>query len=126
MDIFFSNSGKEIDRNIFAEYNSPIIVIHMNITNKKWYEWRHYHRDENPAMEINPPLYEYEFIKQMDPFTIYQELGMFMDNVLQNPPPETLQISDKHLITGKGFDYKTSFRMAPGTKKPRRRKRTHE
>lgn len=41
---------------------------------------------------------------------VYQDVSMFISNILVNKEKSDIVISDKDLIIGKGFDYKTSFR----------------
>lgn len=59
--------------------------------------------------EINPLLNEYEFQRVLDPFTVYQEIDMFISGILGNTEviPE---MRDKDKIVSHGFDLKTSFR----------------
>jgi hypothetical protein len=66
-------------------------------------------------------LKEIEFFKVLDPATTHMRIANFIGGVLPHGP-ETVEISDKHKIQKAGHDPVTSFRMAKGTKKPRRRK----
>lgn len=57
---------------------------------------------------VNPCLRPLEFIKCMEPFTIYQELSMFLGN-LASKDDTPVKIADKDRVQQHGFD-KWSFR----------------
>lgn len=62
---------------------------------------------------INPVLKDFDFQKYMDPYTIYQELEMFLGNVLTNNTTPKMPVgSDKVIAESKGFN-KWSFRTPP-------------
>lgn len=74
------------------------------------------HRDFNtPVIDIincvlNPCLREVGFASQVDPYTAFQEISMFITNILGVGEPITIEIDEKYKIEKHGFDKKTSFR----------------
>lgn len=58
-------------------------------------------------------LKEFGFMKVMDPYTIYQELSMYVGG-LAFPGNPTVKISDKDMAVKKGFGHKYAFRKEPG------------
>jgi hypothetical protein len=61
------------------------------------------------ALFLNSTLSAYEFQRIKDPFTAWQEIGMFLGGVIPRQVPETVEIKDKDRIAGHGYD-KWSFR----------------
>lgn len=66
-------------------------------------------------------LSDYELYRLRDPATTHMAISSWIGGVLPSGP-ETVDISDRSRIRKAGFDTRTSFRQAPGIKKPRRRK----
>lgn len=64
---------------------------------------------ERDQLTINPQLKQYGFATQVDPFTAFQELSMYLGNNLVNQMNPEVNISDKLRAESKGFD-KWSFR----------------
>jgi len=58
----------------------------------------------------NPCLKDFNFAKEMDPYTAFQELSMFISGVLGGQTPKMIEIDDKTRLEKHGFDKKTSFR----------------
>lgn len=73
-------------------------------------------------MIINPRLEPYGFARQLDPWTAYQELSMFVEGVLRHPDPVTEPISDQDRLVQHGFDH-WSFRKLPEPSAPRKTRR---
>lgn len=74
----------------------------------------HYYREKIKwhcnAAEKHWSLREYDFARSMDPYTLFQELSMFVGGVLpRNPNPMVVIKDDKIKIAKHGFD-KWSFR----------------
>lgn len=63
----------------------------------------------NMALWVNPKLDAIDFQKVIDPYTMAQEVEMFIAN-RANPENNTVQISNKDRIVQHGFDLKQSFR----------------
>jgi hypothetical protein len=80
---------------VFRYFNAPIIV----------------HSDKNPQLVIvNERLNQFTLAKQLDPFTLFQELSMYLGNNLANTEnPDDLEMTDVQRAATKGFD-KWSFR----------------
>ena len=80
--------------NIFIEYETPIFVIDY----------------VNSHFIINPRLKDYGFQTIFDPVQAYQEIEMYIGNILLPKDKESTPLTDKEKIISKGFDLKTSFR----------------
>ncbi len=80
---------------IFIEYKVPTWVLKLQ-------------RNENIGI-INPKLKDYYFEQIKDPFTAFQEISMYLSNILVEQK-ETAIVEDKFRIEQHGFDKKTSFR----------------
>lgn len=65
---------------------------------------------------VNPNLKDYNFASQVDPYTAYQELSMYVGNNLATQMDPEVHISDKLRAESKGFD-EWSFRRPPKGKK---------
>lgn len=96
-----------------------------------WEEWleAHWGREIDPAIHflhgspmvlyvgdrriIDPCLKDHGFQRRLDPFTVFQELDMFLGGVMAEavdaPSPQT----DKEKIASHGMDVKRSFRKMP-------------
>lgn len=72
--------GKTISDDLFRKYNSPIIVA------KRFW-------DES-SLIINDRLNQYNFISQIDPYTAYQEISMFLGNNLVKQIDPSVNFSD--------------------------------
>jgi len=107
VDAYFNQfSGSEGFHNIFVEENVPIWVI--DVTGDT---------DRNKGVLLtNPQLSQYDFQKIMDPYTMMQEIDMFLYGVLGGGNPDIIEPEDKYRITGHGFN-ECSFRKAPTKKK---------
>jgi hypothetical protein len=82
---------------LFKKYNTPLVLI---IHNERC----------RADLFINPKIKKYEFSKIFDPYLMFQELEMFIGNVLtNNDTPEMPVGSDKVISESKGYD-KWSFR----------------
>ncbi len=87
-DLFFNANVPIFSMDIASRMRSPIVMF------------------------TNPELKQYHFAKMVDPFTAYQEIEMFLGGVLGSGNPPMVEIDDKHIAEGKGFD-KMSFRKYP-------------
>ena len=111
------NRSRAFSRNFFTEENLDryfkvqdhtdialqfkyVIAILTQITSK------------NIHIQNNAILSEYNFQKILDPYTAYQELSMFVDN-LSYPGNIEYDIPDEYKIESKGFDPKYGFRTRP-------------
>ena len=76
--------------------DSPIFIVELISNN-------------HVEITINPQLSEYQFQNILNPYSIFQEIEMFLGNSLikENTIPE---IPDFYKIQEKGFDNKISFR----------------
>ena len=83
------------DDEIFLEHKTPIWVKPLE----------HY---RNTAV-INPKLNDYGFDRIKDSFTAFQEISMYLSNILVEQK-DIVKVEDKYKIENHGFDLKTSFR----------------
>lgn len=80
---------------IFLEYKIPTWIARLE-------------RNENVGI-INPKLKDYGFERIKDSFTAFQEISMYLSNILVEQK-ETAVVEDKFRIEQHGFDLKKSFR----------------
>ncbi len=80
---------------IFLEYKVPSWVLTLQ-------------RNQTTGI-INPKLKDYDFERIKDAFTAFQDISMYLSNILVEQK-ETTTIEDKFRIEQHGFDKKTSFR----------------
>jgi hypothetical protein len=64
------------------------------------------------SIEANPYLRDIGFMRVLDPYTIWQEIDMFMNNQLANEADPGV-VPDKYRWIQRGFDEKISFRTRP-------------
>jgi hypothetical protein len=93
MQIF--SDWKWKDDKIFLEHKVPVWVKPIE----------HYRN----ATILNPRLKDYGFERIKDSFTAFQEISMYLSNILVEQK-EVAKIEDKYRIEQHGFDLKTSFR----------------
>lgn len=75
------------------------------------------------AVITNPALKDYNFAGQIDPYTAYQEIDMFISNTFIEREKSDLKMSEKLKVHSKGMD-EWSFRTKSGDSgKPRRKKK---
>ena len=70
---------------------------------------------DTPSMPSSRPD-NLEFVKVVDPYTAWQELSMYVGNVLSNNEPDMASISDISMRDKKGFD-RLSFKTPPTKKR---------
>ena len=101
---FFENMRREIStdrfREMFIEKRSPVFTARRS---GRW---------GGGTITWNGMLRPFDFMKVFDPYTAFQEIQMFMNN-LAAPEKEMPVIPDEIKAESKGFD-KWSFRRPPG------------
>ena len=80
---------------IFRQYKVPVWVKKLQSYDK--------------TATLNPKLKDYGFERIKDSFTAFQEISMYLSNILIEQK-EVVKIEDKYRIEQHGFDLKTSFR----------------
>ena len=90
------------DNDFLLERRAPVIIL-TEVKKKK-------------NCVVNGCLNDYEFYRMMDPFTVYQEIYMYISGVLGQQGKSIPEIDDKTLSEAKGFD-KWSFRKEPSKKR---------
>lgn len=83
------------NNDIFLEYKAPLWTIKLD-------------RNRSKGI-INPKLKDYGFDRIKDSFTTFQEISMYLSNILVEQK-EVAVIEDKYRIEQHGFDLKKSFR----------------
>lgn len=72
-------------------------------------------------IEIHPILTDLDFMRQVDPFTAYQEIELFIGNTLNPPANPDVPVGDDKVVShSKGFNSE-SFRAEKGGKKLKRK-----
>lgn len=105
------------NNDVFVNTNAPLILFSsklFKISNKD--DSKH-----GVNIIINPKLNEYNFSKVVDPYSMFQEISMFIGGVLGTGQPEIVNISDKELAVKKGFDNQSFKTISPGKKYNRRK-----
>ncbi len=91
---FFQDWSWQDDK-LFIEYKIPV-----------WFrKLQHFAK----TTILNPKLKDYGFDRLKDSFTAFQEISMYLSNILVEQK-EIAKIEDKYRIEQHGFDLKTSFR----------------
>lgn len=80
---------------LFIEHKTPAWIISLD-------------RNQKTGL-VNPRLKDYEFERIKDSFTAFQEISMYLSNILVEQK-ETAAVEDKFRIEQHGFDLKKSFR----------------
>ena len=60
--------------------------------------------------ELNPNLNKYQFYKEIDTVTAFQNIQSYISGVLGTKENDTIEVSNESKIIKAGFDLKTSFR----------------
>jgi hypothetical protein len=99
---------------IFIENKVPLFKIKIpNTCNWKM---------KNYDIELNPCLKEVQFYKAVDPFTMFQEIQMYISGVIGVDRMIPVTISDVSMRNKKGFDNLSFKTRSPGKKYNRRNK----
>ena len=95
LENLYRNYNNKEDYTLFIKYKTPILFIDI-------YKFNIIKKD----IKLN----DIEFFKVKDSFTAYNDLEIFLSNVILTNEKEPLESTDKIKILSKGFDYKYSFR----------------
>ncbi|MFS1426772.1 hypothetical protein LMH73_006225 [Vibrio splendidus] len=106
---FFLESAKEF----CVKYKTPYFVV-SNFEHS-------YLNGANVSVEATPVLKHFQFQKNIDANTAFQEISMFYCGVIGNIEKDVVNISDKDMRDAKGFD-NMSFKKEAGGKKRRKNK----
>lgn len=101
--------GKRFD-DFFIQHGAPIFIVR----NKRV---THRHSD---ILTLNPKLKDFGFVKIKDVYTAYQEVYSYLSGVLGTKEKETVEVSERDKLLGKGFDPKWSFRNPEPPKRKRK------
>ena len=100
----------EVSPDIFFEYGTPI----FSCDESRGYDRR---RLNESYILADSNLRELNFQFVMDPFTVFQEIEMFIGGVLGEAHPPIVQISDADMKVAKGFGHKYAFKKEPTKRK---------
>lgn len=107
--------------NIFLENKVPIFVIGEGLLiDDNSYSWDYYSKALN--IILNAELKTFQFYRQVDAFTAFQEIAMYIGGVIPKDTPEMATISDENMLKKKGFITPESFRHMPDTRKRKQKK----
>lgn len=85
--------------NIFRELQSPIFIFEIETF-----------KYSSMVSIVNPCLANYDFFKEKDSFSAFQEIQQYISGVLGTGNNEPIETDEKYKIVAAGFDLKTSFR----------------
>lgn len=95
---------------LFKKYNTPLLLLTFSDSEEMFNSPS---KLKNWNMLINPDINKYAFEQIFNPYLFFQELEMFIGNILTvNNTPKMPVGSDKVIEYSKGFD-KWSFRKMP-------------
>jgi len=104
LDYFFNPDSWNLDE-YHRKYDAPIVLA------------------SRKTLEINPNLSDLRFQTQLDPYTAWQMIAMYISGVLGNTESDIVGVDDAHLMRAKGFDER-SFKRSKGT--PNRKLKGHK
>jgi hypothetical protein len=87
--------GREIDPAIHFRHDSPVVLF------------------LGERRVVDPCLKDLGFQKALDPYTVFQEIDMFLGGVMAQPRDPPSPMSDREKISSHGMDVKRSFRKMP-------------
>jgi hypothetical protein len=99
---FVENTNLSINSDAFRALKAPVFVLYID------------HRSQHAEIVVNPQLKDFNFATQLDPYTAFQELSMYLGNDLVDQMDPNIERTDDLIRDQKGFD-KWSFRK-PGKK----------
>jgi len=100
------------DDTLHRKFNTPVFMVH----NEEGYSASEKRHVKHQCVTLNPRLNQYKFAKVIDPYTICQEIDMYMSNILTEEVP-IIQISDIDMKKKKGFAHKYAFKKEPTKKR---------
>jgi len=99
----------KVDSSVFIEVDAPYFYVRIP-------------RYGPYQITKNPKLSDYSFFKYMDSFTCYQEIRMYLGNILTKTDMMPITTGgDKVIAQQKGFDEMSFRTMPPGKKKEHRK-----
>lgn len=108
-DLFENINNDSNFYNLFIQYKVPLYVV----------EFKEY---KSCKLILNPKLKDYNFQTQVDPFTMFQNISMFLSGVLGNNESKMVAISDKEKLIKAGMGNDSFKQASPGKKFNRRNK----
>jgi len=103
----------------FGDEFGSLGVPLFRITYSGLFNWRR--REYRAMLQTNCCLNDVEFFKRVDTYQAFQRIQAWLGNIA-SPPPVIPHVSDADMLECKGFDPKTSFRMASPGKKRKKKK----
>ena len=127
--IEFFNLGKrhkELEK-FFIENKVPIFTIVQDMKLQIGFTTSDHSTMKHPdlvsgGLIVNNNLKDLHFFEQIDAFTAFQEISMYLSGVIPRDMPDMATISDEKMLEKKGFHSPTSFRKIPDTRKRKQKK----
>jgi hypothetical protein len=91
----------------FLELKAPIFVA--NSVRLTYGHNGHFTHDDDTLL-VNPQLKQFEFYRLLSDYEVFQELEMYLGNILVGPTMEAQPLADIEKVRSHGFDEKMSFR----------------
>jgi len=107
----YFNKDHSKSKKLFELHDAHYFAIESSVCMKKKY------RQTAVRTILHPQLKIYKFAKALAPMEAFQKLSMYLGS--KNEENETVQIEDKYLVQGKGFDC-YSFKKMPRKRKEKR------
>jgi hypothetical protein len=95
-------------KTLFKHYDVNYFIVESSVCMKKKY------RQTSVQTTLHPQLKKYKFAKVLAPMEAFQKLSMYLG--AKNEAKEIVEIDDRYLAQGKGFDC-YSFKKMPSKKK---------
>ncbi len=108
-EAFLLEANLDIPQELFIAVNSPIFLL--------------YKHNRDTLMEINPMLKKLNFASQVDPYTAFQEIEMYVGNQLVMQMDPNVNMTDELIRDSKGMDKWSFKKHTDDNKKTRKRKK---
>lgn len=127
MEFFNLKKQNKKFEKFFVENKIPIFIIVENKKVKIGMEATGVYNTKTPVLEgggliANINLKDHHFFENIDAYTAYQEISMYLGGVIPRDTPEMATISDENMLKKKGFITPQSFRSMPDTRKRKQKK----
>lgn len=100
---------------LFIELNSPIFIVKPEFRTSKLSD-----KSKGYNFIVNPCLDDYKIQKIFDPYTAYQEIDMYLNNVLTNVENPNIVRTDELIRDSKGMDENSFKQIGPKKRKQKK------
>jgi len=117
---------KELEK-FFIKNKTPVFTVVKNMQLEIGLKTSDYSTMKHPdlvseGLIVNNNLKALNFFENIDAYTAYQEISMYLGGVIPKDTPEMATISDENMLKKKGFITPQSFRSMPDTRKRKQKK----